>query len=456
MLGSYLAQLRRVNPTSLFSIVYNREFIGASSVFQRLYIGFEGPKKGFLNGCRSIIGLDGCFLKTFLGGQLLSAVGRDENNQMFPIAWAVIEGENYDSWSWFLGVLFDDLSIDQEYGLTVISDQQKGLEYAIKQRIPAAEHRNCARHVYANWKKKHGGLALKSLFWRAVKCKVESDFQRVLNELQATSPKAHEDFLAIGSYVVNLNSRTCSCRHWDLSSIPYNHAIACITWLKEEPDNYIDNYYKKNTYLKAYEFLLQPLMGKDTWPPVDEPNVLPPPVKKMSGRPKKKRKRDVHEDDSTTRIETRGLIITCQICFQDGHNRRTCPLRGQRTRTEGGDPTSTGGASSSSTGRGVSLFDNLPEKEDLVDKFKSIQSCSENEINIEDDLISQSRNEWSNSDYGKFYGRTPSLSMVQAVMPRLWKLKNNVQIMDLAAGSSTSDLLAMRIWRMFSQVAHGS
>ncbi|CAL1394692.1 unnamed protein product [Linum trigynum] len=30
---------------------------------------------------------------------LLTAVGKDGNNQMFPIAWVVVEGENRDSWS---------------------------------------------------------------------------------------------------------------------------------------------------------------------------------------------------------------------------------------------------------------------------------------------------------------------------------------------------------------------
>ncbi|WOL03985.1 hypothetical protein Cni_G12706 [Canna indica] len=150
MLGLYLEQLRIVNPTSMFSIVYKRAFTGAHSVFQHLYIGFDGLKKGFMHGCRPIIGFDGCFLKTFLGGQLLSTVGRDHNNQMFPIAWAVVEGENYHAWSWFLGILFDDLAIDPGYDLTLISDQQKGLDYATKQRVPGAEHRNCACHIYAN------------------------------------------------------------------------------------------------------------------------------------------------------------------------------------------------------------------------------------------------------------------------------------------------------------------
>ncbi|WOL01448.1 hypothetical protein Cni_G10164 [Canna indica] len=197
LLGSYIAQLRKVNPTSLFSVVCDPEFTGSPPIFKRLYIGFDALRNGFVHGCRPIIGFDGCFFKIFLGGQLLSAIGRDDNNQMFPIAWAVVEGENYDSWSWFLGLLFDDLCIDQGYGWTLISDQQKGLEYVIKQRVPAAKHRNCARHVYANWKKKHNGHVLKSAFWRIVRCNAESEFKRALNELQAISPPAFQDFIAI-------------------------------------------------------------------------------------------------------------------------------------------------------------------------------------------------------------------------------------------------------------------
>nr|GLL33706.1 cell division cycle protein 27 homolog B isoform X2 [Ipomoea trifida] len=46
-------------------------------------------KRGFLDGCGPIIGLDGCFLKGVMKGELLAAVGRDLNNQMYPIAWTV-------------------------------------------------------------------------------------------------------------------------------------------------------------------------------------------------------------------------------------------------------------------------------------------------------------------------------------------------------------------------------
>ncbi|CAN1156142.1 hypothetical protein LINPERHAP2_LOCUS20779 [Linum perenne] len=56
---------------------------------------------------------------------LLSAVGKDGNNQMFPIAWAVVEGENRSSWTWFIEILRESLEMADGNGWSVISDQQK-------------------------------------------------------------------------------------------------------------------------------------------------------------------------------------------------------------------------------------------------------------------------------------------------------------------------------------------
>ncbi|GAV80122.1 hypothetical protein CFOL_v3_23584 [Cephalotus follicularis] len=63
------------------------------TTFRRFYVCFEACKKGWLNGCRPIISLDGCFLKGVCKGELLVAIGRDGNNKIFPIAWAVVEVE---------------------------------------------------------------------------------------------------------------------------------------------------------------------------------------------------------------------------------------------------------------------------------------------------------------------------------------------------------------------------
>jgi hypothetical protein len=94
--------------------------------FGRLYVSLAAMKRGFLEGCRPIIGVDGCFLKGPFKGQLLSAVGRDGNNNMYPIAFAIVEAEVKDSWVWFLKTLVADLDTHGRHDRpTFISDRQK-------------------------------------------------------------------------------------------------------------------------------------------------------------------------------------------------------------------------------------------------------------------------------------------------------------------------------------------
>ena len=68
-------------------------------IFRRLYCCVAACKHDFVNGCRPIIGLDRCHLKGSFGGQLLAVVKKNGNDNMFPIAWAMVEAETKDSWT---------------------------------------------------------------------------------------------------------------------------------------------------------------------------------------------------------------------------------------------------------------------------------------------------------------------------------------------------------------------
>ena len=122
-LRNYAAELLRSNPESTVKI---KSSLGAGEpVFERIYICLSATKTGFAKHCRPLIGLDGCFLKGMYGGQLLAAVGKDANNQMYPIAYAVVEAETKESWKWFVDLLVDDLNQVQKRRWAFISDQQK-------------------------------------------------------------------------------------------------------------------------------------------------------------------------------------------------------------------------------------------------------------------------------------------------------------------------------------------
>ena len=71
----------------------------AEPKFKRMYIRYNAQKIGFLGGCRPFIGLDGCHLNGRFVGQLLSAIAKDENDNIFLVAMAVVEQENKDSWT---------------------------------------------------------------------------------------------------------------------------------------------------------------------------------------------------------------------------------------------------------------------------------------------------------------------------------------------------------------------
>ena len=71
------------------------------------------------------MGLDGCFIKNKCRGEILTAVGRDANDQRFLVAWAVVRSETKANWVWFLQHLKEDLGLNDGNNLTLISDMQK-------------------------------------------------------------------------------------------------------------------------------------------------------------------------------------------------------------------------------------------------------------------------------------------------------------------------------------------
>ena len=126
MLWDYCEEMKRTNPGS--TVVIKTEALGDGSGlfrFKRIYICFDALKKGFSECCRPVIGLDGCHLTGPRSGILLRAIGRDGNNKMYPVAFAVIEAERAKTWRWFVKKLKQDLCMVNSYGWTIISDKQK-------------------------------------------------------------------------------------------------------------------------------------------------------------------------------------------------------------------------------------------------------------------------------------------------------------------------------------------
>nr|XP_025618784.2 uncharacterized protein LOC112710668 isoform X1 [Arachis hypogaea] len=111
----YLFEILRSNPGSRAELCVT-PIPQAPPVFDKLYIGLEACKQGFKSGCGPLIHLDGCFLKTYYGGQLLTAVAQDANNQFYVVSYGVARSETKESWKWFLTLLQEDLGDVQTHG----------------------------------------------------------------------------------------------------------------------------------------------------------------------------------------------------------------------------------------------------------------------------------------------------------------------------------------------------
>ncbi|XP_058008374.1 uncharacterized protein LOC131182921 [Hevea brasiliensis] len=129
---------------------------------------------------------------------------------------------------------------------------------------------------------------------------------------------------------MSLERRTYSCGWWNITGLPCKHAARAIGFVRGNIEEYYDDYYNIAYYLRVYVGTLHLVPQKDIKPDVEYPSMLPPPLRRQPGRPRKVRRRDESEPLAKS---MRSIAVTCARCNQTGHNRRTCqyaPFRGNR------------------------------------------------------------------------------------------------------------------------------
>ncbi|XP_029150779.1 uncharacterized protein [Arachis hypogaea] len=159
-------------------------------LFDRFYVCLDACERGFKAGYRPLIGLDGAFLKTLHGGQILTACGQDANNHIFVIVYAIVSVENKDNWQWFLELLHSDLGDYREHKWCFISYMQKGLIPAVQEVFPRVHHRFCVWHLWRNFSKQWGSCELKDLVWKCARSRTTVEFDRNMKRVKLINEKA--------------------------------------------------------------------------------------------------------------------------------------------------------------------------------------------------------------------------------------------------------------------------
>lgn len=76
----------------------------------------------------------------------------------------------------------------------------------------------------------------------------------------SSGPQWQVDY-SFRTHVVDLQERNFACREWELTSIHCIHAIAVIRECKNDPEEFVDNYYTIETYMRCYSSIMNPLNG---------------------------------------------------------------------------------------------------------------------------------------------------------------------------------------------------
>ncbi|XP_059658328.1 uncharacterized protein LOC132304590 [Cornus florida] len=402
----------KTNPGSVCKVKAKLEPDGMSTRLERAFFSLNAMWKGFKEGCRPFIGLDGCFLKTPYNQILLSAVGRDGDSSFYPIALAVVKAETKDSWDWF------------------IEELMAGLVDTFASLDGGQDHRFYVRHLHKNFKKKYPDMELKQMVWNAANAFNEPEFEKHMQNIRVLNGEAYDWFCRIpfrfwtkskftdsskcclnsnnmyeswNSHIlkardkpiitmfemirrglmsrfherrecmgqqtgllcpaakakvlvnkkeskncavyfsslscydvqdeidnefVNLQERNYAYLEWNVTGIPYKHAIAVMTKKKLPIEEYVDAYHHRSTFFKAYAFKINPLvfrhMKKLPLVPLISPIARKPP-----GRLKKTRMKAHAEDVENQRGDGNGRGNMNEII------RRVAAIQGTGRRTAG-------------------------------------------------------------------------------------------------------------------------
>ena len=125
--------------------------------------------------------VDGTHLHGKYEGNLMIATSQDANNQIYPLAFAIVDSENDDSWRWF----FEQLKnvIPNTSDLVFVSDRHKSIAKGIQNVYNQENHVVCTRHLKENLKtyfKKKGSHAL---FTLASECYTKVEFRDYFQQI---------------------------------------------------------------------------------------------------------------------------------------------------------------------------------------------------------------------------------------------------------------------------------
>ncbi|XP_057739751.1 uncharacterized protein LOC130956783 [Arachis stenosperma] len=161
------------------------------SMFDKVFWAFSSYVEAFKH-CKPFVSVDGTHLFGKYGRVvLLIVVPQDGNINILPIAFAIIESENTESWSFFLTNL--RCHVTPQDGLLVISDRSQAIKATLSSNDSGwhplrAFHAYCIRHMAANFMSRFKSAEGKRYLINAAYSPSQAGFEWYMDALRGVSP----------------------------------------------------------------------------------------------------------------------------------------------------------------------------------------------------------------------------------------------------------------------------
>ncbi|XP_009392733.2 uncharacterized protein LOC103978611 isoform X1 [Musa acuminata AAA Group] len=386
------------------------------------FVTFHASLYGFEHGCRPLLFLDGLSLKANKQWKLLAATAVDGQNDIYPVAFCVLDSEASENWHWFLVQLKSAFTLSR--AITFVSSSQNGLE-ELPEVFEDSFHGYSEQQLIENFKKEMDEswtqelknkmvghlkraicackvdefnesienlriqskelaewvLGMEPEFWSDaffkglryghyssgaaeifndwVSTRYEPSVLQIVDILRcklmemmysrressntwtevlvpSANQKVQEEMIKARSLsvacssdsvfevsdestnVINIESRECTCRRWQVTGLPCIHALAVLERMNGCIYDYCSKYLMTECYQQAYSLSINPI--PDVGGPVcadsfHAATTCPPRTRRLAGRPKEKP------------AEPRIIIkraVRCSRCQGLGHNKQTC------------------------------------------------------------------------------------------------------------------------------------
>ncbi|XP_010456817.1 PREDICTED: uncharacterized protein LOC104738322 [Camelina sativa] len=180
-LPCYVHVLKEANPGTVTDIK-TEVMEDERERFLYKFLAFGASIEGFKK-LRRVLVVGGTHLNGKYNGVLLTASGQDVNFQVFPLAFAVVDSENDDAWTWFFEKL--ERIIADSKSLTIISYRNSSI-YTTKKRVfPMAHHGACIVHLARNFNAKFHNKVLAQLVTNAAFANKVTGYQDIYRQIKA-------------------------------------------------------------------------------------------------------------------------------------------------------------------------------------------------------------------------------------------------------------------------------